>query len=492
MPSDVLPSFARSGAGCLQLIACLGLLACATRNGATRTDDPPRAGDDASTAMGPTKDGLQPQALKALQAMSPKELPPPPKDISNRFADDPAAAAFGQRLFFDPRMSGPLIDPDNIGDARSLGVVGESGKVACAGCHIPTDGGFIDSRSSRGQVSLAAGWGRRKTRSLLDIGQAKVIMWDGRRDALYNQPFQPIEGADEMNSSRLFAAQQIYRNHRSEYEAIFGAIPIPLDDAARFPQLDGKTTGCRQINAENEGVDCHGKPGDGAEFDSLSPEDQDEVTRVIVNMGKALAAYERKLSCGPSRFDRWMQGDKDALSPEEQRGAALFVGQRADGTMKSGCNVCHSGPFFTDQAFHNVGMRPRPVGPAASFIDTDDHGAMEGLAKLLADPLNTRGKFSDGDDGRLPDAVPVGADGSFRTPSLRCVSRRPTFMHTGQMRTLADVVAFFSRGGDPDGYFGTSEIDAFDFSEEEQADLLAFLLALDGTGPDHELTVAPP
>src|SRR5258708_27030484 len=97
-----------------------------------------------------------------------------------------------------------------------------------------------------------------------------------------------------------------------------------------------------------------------------------------------------------------------------------------------GCNSCHSGPFLTDQDFHNVGMSPSGVGPAASFYDNNDHGAHEGLALTLIDPLNVRGKFSDGDDGRLPASVSAGTDGAFRVPSLRCVSRRPSFMHTGQ------------------------------------------------------------
>src|SRR5204863_171 len=75
----------------------------------------------------------------------------------------------------------------------------------------------------------------------------------------------------------------------------------------------------------------------------------------------------------------------------------------------------------------------------------NDHGAATALATLLADPLNVQGIYSDGDDGRLPAEVPAGMDGAFRTPSLRCVSTRPSFMHTGHLHALADVVAFFVR-----------------------------------------------
>jgi cytochrome c peroxidase len=434
---------------------------------------------------------LTSRALQALGRLSPPVLPAPPRDVSNRVGDDAAAAALGHRIFFDPLFSGQLLDPDNTGDAHSLGKVGESGKVACAGCHIPA-AGFLDDRSARGQVSLAAGWGHRRARSLLDVGQARVIMWDGRHDALFNQPFQPIESAAEMNSSRLYVAEQIYKRYRATYEAVFGSIPVPLDDATRFPQLDGSTTGCRQLSAGNDGLDCHGMPGDKAEFDHLaSDRDRDEVTRVVVNAGKALGAYERLLTCGPSRFDQWMHGKADALTTAEQRGAALFVGQRADGSAIVGCDSCHSGPYLTDQNFHNVGMQPAGVGPAGSFYDTEDHGARDGLAAILVDPLSVRGKFSDGDDGRLPTRVPPQADGAFRTPSLRCVSRRPSFMHTGQLRTLSDAVAFFDRGGDSSGYPGTSENVPRHFTSNEQTDLVAFLRALDGSGPSADL-VSPP
>ena len=446
--------------------------------------------DGVQGGASPESSWLNPSTLAALRELSPEAMPALPADKSNRFANDPRAAELGHKLFFDPGFSGPLIDSDNSGDSHSLGRVGDTGKVACAGCHIP-DAGFLDNRSVRAQVSLAAGWGKRRTKALFDIGHAKVIMWDGRHDALYNQPFQPLEGAIEMNSSRLYAAEQVYKRYRAAYETVFGPIPVPLDDATRFPQLDGKTTGCRSLSPTNEGVDCHGLPGDGAEFDHLqSEQDKDEVTRISVNVGKALAAYERLLGCGPGRFDEWMHGKSDAMTPSEQRGAALFVGQRADGSTIVGCNGCHAGPFLTDQTFHNVGLQPVGVGPAGSFFDADDHGAKDGVAAVLADPLNVKGKFSDGDDGRLDD-IPEMLDGAFRTPSLRCVSLRPSFMHTGPILTLSDAVSFFDRGGNSTGFPGTSQNVARNFTAEELEDLVAFLKALDGPGPAADLVAVP-
>jgi cytochrome c peroxidase len=421
--------------------------------------------------------------VAALAALSPATLPPPGPDVSNRFADNPQAAAFGQALFFETGFSGALAEGDDDGSPGTLGVKGQTGKVACAGCHIPT-AGFLDDRSPGMQISLAAGWGRRRAPSLLDVGQAKLLMWDGRHDALYNQPFGPLEGPVEMNSSRLYAAEQLYALYQSDYEAIFGPMP-PLDDATRFPPLSAELTGCQpstvDIQPTCNGTE-HGIPGDGAQFDSMAPADQTAVTQVVVNMGKALGAYERLITCGPGRFDEWMHGNADALSPSEQRGAQIFVGPGK-------CVSCHSGPYLSDQQFHNVGLQPSVV--AVVFIDADDQGALTGLAADIADPLNTLGMFSDGNDGRLPSSVAPSMNGAFRTPILRCVGLRPSFMHTGQLSSLDEVVAFFDRGGDATGYEGTSELSPLGLSAQDEADLVAFLGTLEGPGPNPSLTTKP-
>jgi cytochrome c peroxidase len=418
----------------------------------------------------------------ALEALSPDVLPAPPPDVTNQFADDPRAAAWGEKLFSDPSFSGRLLDSDNDGTAGSLGLPGQTGKVACSSCHVASSG-FSDTRSFQRQISLGAGWGRRRAPSLLDVGQAQLLMWDGRRDALYNQPFGPIESVVEMNSSRLFAAQQIFRAYKAEYEALNGPLPA-LDDSTRFPALSADTTGCQPKNPTAPQPSCdgafHGSPGDHAEFDGMSPANQDAVTRVVVNAGKAIAAYERTLSCGPSPFDAWLHGDTTAISRAAQRGAQLFVG-------KAECVSCHSGPFLSDQRFHNVGLSPSVVQQA--FVDSGDRGAAAGLAAAIADPLNTHGKFSDGDDGRLPSEVTSDLEGAFRTPILRCVSQRPSFMHTGQIATLERVVAFFDQGGNVNGFPGTSELHSLDLSPREQSDLVAFLKAL--SPPESASDAAP-
>jgi cytochrome c peroxidase len=184
-----------------------------------------------------------------------------------------------------------------------------------------------------------------------------------------------------------------------------------------------------------------------------------------------------------------MQGDASALTVEEQRGAGLFVG-------KAGCVSCHSGPFLSDQRFHNVGLVPAIV--VAEFITRDDPGAERGLAQVMADPLNVQGEFADGDDGRLPVAVPEGMLGAFRTPMLRCGSGHPSFMRTAQLTSLRDVVEFFNQGGlapvgepPPPDYLGSSELLPLGLTDAEVDDLVAFLEALDGPGPEASLLAAP-
>jgi cytochrome c peroxidase len=436
-------------------------------------------GADHGASSGPSSGGsgnpsIVDAATMAALASHAYDAAPPPPDVSNRVADDSVARKFGQTLFFETSLSGPLIDRDNDGSSSTLGVAGEAGRVSCAGCHVPSTG-FVDTRSPHRQISLAAQWTKRRAPTLLEVGSLPVFNWDGRRDTLWNQALGVMESAQEFNSGRLFIAQQIFPKSRAESAALFGAMP-PLDDAARFPRLEPSEAGCEPGPVET--ARCRGKPGDAADFDGMTPDDQVAVTTVAVNVNKAIAAYLRLLRCGSSRFDQWLAGDSAALSESEQRGAALFTGAGR-------CASCHTGPTFSDGKFHNVGLRPATV--AVAFTDNGDRGAAVGVALSLVDPLNGRGAFSDGDPGTLPATASPELEGAFRTPSLRCISTQPSFMHTAQHKSLASVVEFFNRGGDPAGYPGTNELAPLGLTDENKADLVAFLGSLQGPGADAEL-----
>lgn len=407
---------------------------------------------------------------------------PPPADPSNLVADDPAAARFGQRLFYDPAFSGRLLEGDNDGTVGTLGAQGEAGKVSCAGCHVAASS-FVDTRSPHRQVSLAAQWTLRKTPTLLEVAFAPLYNWDGRRDAIWNQALGVMESNKEFNSGRLFVAEQLFRLHKDEYESVFGDLP-PLDDEDRFPALTGDTAGCAEVNtAQGSMFRCRGIPGDKADYDGMEPGDQKLVTIAAVNATKAINAFIRTLRCGPGKLDAWLDGDEKALSASELRGAALFVG-------RANCVSCHSGPRLTDDKFHNVGVSPAVV--AVAIVDEDDHGAATGIAAALTDPMSTAGEFSDGDRHALPASVGPEHEGAFRTPTLRCAASHPSFMHTGQLTSLELVIDFFARGGDPAGHYpGTNELTPLDLSERDKTDLIAFLGTLTGAGPDASL-LGPP
>lgn len=403
---------------------------------------------------------------------------PPPADASNAWADDQAAALLGQRLFFDPRFSGPLLDGDNDAGADTLGQQGETGRVSCAGCHVPSSG-FVDTRSPHQQISLASGWVLRKTPTLLEMGWSPLLMWDGRRDTAYGALFGALENPREFNGSRLFMAQQLYAHHREAFEAVFGPM-TDFSDPSRFPPLEPAFAGCDALDAAAS--ECRGRPGDEGPYDGMSQEDRFAVDSTVVRAGKALGAYMRRLRCGASAFDAWLDGDETALSDPAKRGARWFVGEGR-------CIDCHRGPLLTDHGFHNIGLLPGVV--ATVFIDDDDPGAIEGLGQALEDPLNSRSVHSDGDDGRLPEHIDESMLGSFKTPSLRCVDMRPSLMHTGQFSSLEETVAFFAAGGHPVGYPGNNELVPTDLDAEQRAEVAAFLETLSGPGPEPELIVPP-
>jgi cytochrome c peroxidase len=455
------------------VVVALASAACGAERGTTSgTPDVPVA---------PTDAGRGGDARRALAALRYDERPAP-EDPSNRISGDAAARRLGQRLFFDGALSGPLIEGDNDGSGGTLGHSGDAGRVSCASCHVP-ETAFVDTRSPHQQISLAAQWTKRRTPTLLDAARLSLYDWDGRRDSIWGQALGVMENDREFNSARLFVAEQVFELYRTDYEKIFGPMP-PLDDSKRFPALSPEQAGCREVlSRTGPTYPCRGKPGDGADYDGMAPDDQRAVTRVMVDTAKAMAAYVALLRCGPSRFDAWLDGDDAALSEKEQRGATLFAG-------RGKCTTCHSGPNLTDGSFHNVGLSPATV--AVAFVDAGDKGAADGIAAALADPLNTAGDFSDGNRKVLPAQVAPELTGAFRTPTLRCLATQPSFMHTGQLRSLEEAVAFHDRGGDrPGGYPGTNELVALGLSEDEKADLVAFLQSLEGPGPARELRGPP-
>ncbi len=417
-----------------------------------------------------------------------------PANPSNRVADDPRAAVFGKKLFFDKRFSGAL-GPANDGvTGGSLGAAGATGKVACVDCHDPTLGGA--DRRSRTPTSLGAGYSPRNAPTVLnaamwDVAAGGWQLWDGGKDSLWSLSLGPWESPGIHNGTRLQYAHFIYNNpaYRAAYEEIFGPMPdmnatLPDGVTPRFPAT--------------------GKPGQPA-YDGMAMADKVAVTRFYSNMGKAVEAYERLLispNHEPSPFDKALEaieaGDDakilEVMSPAAIRGAKLFIG-------KAACNECHRGAMFTDFGFHNIGCPQQ--GTNVPPIDVGRKG--KGMS-MKNDPMNRAGAFSDQvDDTHINALMEVDTAenntllGAFRTPTLRNIEKTQPYMHDGVYTNLWDVVAHYNFGGGTGSYSGAKEaaISPLLLSNDEMDDLVEFLRTLtDGPPRAHadfpEGLIAPP
>ncbi len=383
-------------------------------------------------------------------------LPPVPDDLTNPVADSLAAARLGRALFFDAGLS-------------------RTGTVSCATCHDP-ELAFADGRpTGRGLADLT-----RNTPSLLGAAWQRWYFWDGRADSLWSQALQPIEHPDEMGSTRLQVLRHVAGKEtlRAEYVALFGPLPA-LEDQARFPPQ------ARAVPAQ-VGDAQHQLWRDMAEADRLA------VDRAFSNLGKALAAYQRKLVGGPAPFDQFVEGLRQGtlgnpapISLAAQRGLKLFVG-------KADCRSCHNGPTFSDGEFHDVGL------PVASSGARRDSGRFEGIQKLRADPFNAAGIFSSAPKGERAsdiDYLDSGGEtwGLFKTPSLRNVARTAPYMHAGQFLALDQVLHFYStrEGARPAGHHGETVLEALFLTPQELLDLRAFLESLSQPDPPAEWCRVP-
>jgi len=369
-------------------------------------------------------------------------------DPTNRFADDPIAAKFGQTVFFDKRLV--------------------TGAGNCRTCHDTRQGG-ADTKA-RGQTTVfGTTTFSRNTPTIFNAAFIPGLNhWGGLFSSLWSVP-------TDTGSSLLEQAHFIYRDpaYRQSYEQLFGPMP-DLSDTVRFPPIGGYRTPA---------------------WMGMAPADQVAMGRVATNIGKAIAAYERRLVDKNSAFDRFMNGDEAAMSPSAIRGAKLFIG-------KAACNECHNGPNFSDFEFHNVGV---PQGALAK-----DYGFMGAGAFQSTYPFNANSQFSDDPElgaARVADIMTVpsielpmvcGADpmpgcGAFKTARLRSVGLTAPYMHTGGITNLWDVVAFYNEGAGTDGYVGHRDpaIRPLFLSNDEISDLVDFLRSLAGEPIPDEWAMCP-
>lgn len=265
------------------------------------------------------------------------------------------------------------------------GRLSKNNAISCAFCHTPGLG-FADPK----QVSLGVDGkrGGRQSPTVYNTAFNPVQFWDGRAGSLEEQAIGPIVNPVEMaetyeNVVKKLSALQGYRD---QFQAVFGT-----------------------------GVSVQG-------------------------IGEAIAAFERTIISTNSSFDKFVLGDQTAMSEDAQRGMALFKG-------KARCILCHNGPNFTDNQFHNLGV-PQ-VGPMKEDL------------------------------GRYYVTRQERDKGAFKTPTLRSIIETAPYMHDGAFKTLEEVVDFLNAGGGPNSHLSPL-MKPLGLNAKEKTDLIAFLQALTG------------
>ena len=261
--------------------------------------------------------------------------------------------------------------------------------MSCATCHDPDKGWSDALPRSAGFKGEELG---RHSPTVINTAYNSKQFWDARADTLEQQAVGPIFAAGEMNSVSEEAVLAILEA-APEYKGAFEAA-----------------------------------------YNSRAS---------IDNVGRAIAAFERTIVTGPSRFDAYVDGDKKALSASEKRGLILF-------TTTASCTACHKGPNFTDSQCYSLGVKQ--TGP----LKFDS-----GLSEVSGDPKDMN---------------------AFKTPGLRNVEQTAPYMHDGSLGTLEEVVEFYNKGGEV-GEHRSNLIQPLNLTESQKADLVAFLKSLTGPLP---------
>lgn len=299
--------------------------------------------------------------------------------------------------------------------------------MRCASCHLP-ERVFGDGRpTSQGLVVVD-----RNSPSLYGAAWHRWQMWDGRADSLWSQPVLAFENEREMDFTRLELAHRVKATYHVPYETLFGALP-PLEDGARFPP--------------------RGKPGLVA-WDGMSEADRAAIDLVVANVGKALEAYQRKLAFKAGRFDDFVLGGAQRLTVDEVAGLGVFLSR--------GCAECHSGPLFSDDDFHAIGL-----------VDSPPRARVQALATLGLSAFNAAGAFFDGPTEPVP-AARAQDEGAYRTPTLRNVGRTGPWGHDGRFETLQAAV---------EAHWVLPPHVSAPLTTTELGQVVTFLEALDATDP---------
>jgi cytochrome c peroxidase len=329
--------------------------------------------------------------------------PPMARDPSNRVSGKREAVAFGEKLFFEPRLSG-------------------TGSVLCATCHAPFRA-FQDARPRAFGLQEVD----RNTPTVLNARFYRWYGWDGGHDSLWSQSIRPLLDAREMNATGAHVAGIVRKIFATDYAAAFS----------------------RQVPTEDE--------------------------QVLVDVGKALAAFQETLVSGRTPFDEFRDAlarGQDSGYPESaKRGLKIFVG-------KGNCSTCHFGPHFTNGEFADTGIG---FFAAPGRVDAGRHA---GIKRLKGNPHNLLGRFNDDKAGTTATGtkhveLQQRNFGEWRVPGLRNVAQTAPYMHNGSLATLRDVARHYSELNEERLHAdGERVLKSLRLSPAEVDDLVAFLETL--------------
>jgi cytochrome c peroxidase len=338
-------------------------------------------------------------------------LDPPPAPLANPVTA--AKAALGKALFWDEQLSSTRtvscgtchFSTHGGSDARSIVNNARARNPGADGVFNTADDVFaspgVPTNNADGTYSFSATYGfreqvtGRKSRSYIDAAYSPTLFWDGRAAPVFTDPLSgqvvlqnggalesqaagPPVSAAEMGHTGRGWSDVAARVAASKPLVLSPQVPAPLREwigGRTYPELFAEAFGTA------------------------------EVTPARIAM--AIATFERTLYSDRTPFDLSVSGIAP-LSPAEADGLNLFNGLAR-------CVTCHAGTLFTDNQFHNIGVRPQSEDP--------------GRFAVTNNPNNL---------------------GEFRTPSLRNVGLRGPYFHNGRFATLEEVVDFYNRGGDFD------------------------------------------
>ncbi len=343
-----------------------------------------------------------------------------------------AAAAPGDSLGLPPL---PQPDPAQVALGRALFFdrnLSVNGTLSCAMCHVPAQGFTVNEL--RTAVGMEGASLRRNAPTLLNVATVRSLFVDGRAAGLEQQALEPF-------------------THPSEF-----ANP----DMAAVLKRIAATPSYRPLM-----VRAFGRAG----------------VPTASRVATALAAFERSLIAAGSPFDRWRYRGDPVMSAQALRGYAAFRAR--------GCESCHrvadTHALFTDNAFHNTGIRAAAIARSQRDLTTQ---LVPGLqARLTPAELLRIGAPDAADEGRFEVSGDEADRRAYRTPTLRNVALTAPYMHDGSLLTLQDVLDHYAAGGTPSDPLQDGRIAAFAFVPGERDDLIAFLRSL--TSPVVARFVAP-